>query len=97
MKETAIKTRSIAKNSSISDARGFSFFMPKAISAGLILVIRILGFFGVYSGVLNGIMFVLICGLTVTAMLLSYLESKSLMTEFWLNLAVLAMASIVIF
>ena len=73
------------------------YILMGLVSLGLILVIKILGFFGVYSGVLNGIMFVLICGLTVTAMLLSYLESKSLMTEFWLNLAVLAMASIVIF
>ncbi len=62
------------------------------IALALVVVVKILGFFGVYSGVLNAILFIIACGLTATAMILSYLSEKTLKVEFWLNLAVLVIA-----
>ena len=67
------------------------------VALGLVVIVKILALFGVYSGVLSAIMFILACGLTVVGMLLSYLGNKKLNVEFWLNLAVLSIACIVVF
>lgn len=73
------------------------YILCAVVALALVIIVKILGIFGVYSGVLSGIVFILACGLTCVGMAMSYLGDKRLNTEFWLNLAVLAMACIVVF